>query len=160
MSEDKKDNVIQIPGPKDKETEIVFEPDPGLDYNSTEKNLVDTMEFVESCVDDLSITLIKNFVDIGVKIEKPQFFGDLAMVSEMIRVLLYRDFDVEHIGQALIDKMITIKFDEQGQPIPVLNYSKVLENVDIEKTKAEITRLNYELEQFELDLFPEEGKDD
>ena len=56
--------------------------------------------------------------------------------------------------------MITIKFDEQGQPIPVLNYSKVLENVDIEKTKAEITRLNYELEQFELDLFPEEGKDD
>ena len=82
------------------------------------------------------------------------------MVSEMIRVLLYRDFDVEHIGQALIDKMITIKFDEQGQPIPVLNYSKVLENVDIEKTKAEITRLNYELEQFELDLFPEEGKDD
>ena len=160
MSEDKKDNVIQLPGPKDKETEIVFEPDPGLDYNSTEKNLVDTMEFVESCVDDLSITLIKNFVDIGVKIEKPQFFGDLAMVSEMIRVLLYRDFDVEHIGQALIDKMITIKFDEQGQPIPVLNYSKVLENVDIEKTKAEITRLNYELEQFELDLFPEEGKDD
>ena len=160
MSEDKKDKVIQFPGPKDKETEIVFEPDPGLDYNSTEKNLVDTMEFVESCVDDLSITLIKNFVDIGVKIEKPQFFGDLAMVSEMIRVLLYRDFDVEHIGQALIDKMITIKFDEQGQPIPVLNYSKVLENVDIEKTKAEITRLNYELEQFELDLFPEEGKDD
>ena len=160
MSEDKKDNVIQFPGTKDKETEIVFEPDPGLDYNSTEKNLVDTMEFVESCVDDLSITLIKNFVDIGVKIEKPQFFGDLAMVSEMIRVLLYRDFDVEHIGQALIDKMITIKFDEQGQPIPVLNYSKVLENVDIEKTKAEITRLNYELEQFELDLFPEEGKDD
>ena len=160
MSEDKKANVIQFPGPKDKETEIVFEPDPGLDYNSTEKNLVDTMEFVESCVDDLSITLIKNFVDIGVKIEKPQFFGDLAMVSEMIRVLLYRDFDVEHIGQALIDKMITIKFDEQGQPIPVLNYSKVLENVDIEKTKAEITRLNYELEQFELDLFPEEGKDD
>ena len=73
MSEDKKDNVIQFPGPKDKETEIVFEPDPGLDYNSTEKNLVDTMEFVESCVDDLSITLIKNFVDIGVKIEKPQF---------------------------------------------------------------------------------------
>ena len=33
-------------------------------------------------------------------------------------------------------------------------------NIDIEKTKAEITRLNYELEQFELDLFPEEGKDD
>jgi|TARA_B100000035_G_scaffold312571_1_gene324341 hypothetical protein len=158
LSEDKKDNVIQFPGPKDKETEIVFEPDPGLDYNSTEKNLVDTMEFVESCVDDLSITLIKNFVDIGVKIEKPQFFGDLAMVSEMIRVLLYRDFDVEHIGQALIDKMIKIKFDEQGQPIPVLNYSKVLENVDLEKTKAEITRLNYELEQFELDLFP--GDDD
>ena len=160
MSEDKKDNVIQFTGPKDKETQIVFEPHPGLDYNSTEKNLVDTMEFVESCVDDLSITLIKNFVDIGVKIEKPQFFGDLAMVSEMIRVLLYRDFDVEHIGQALIDKMIKIKFDEQGQPIPVLNYSKVLENVDLEKTKAEITRLNYELEQFELDLFPEEGKDD
>ena len=27
MSEDKKDNVIQFPGPKDKETEIVFEPE-------------------------------------------------------------------------------------------------------------------------------------
>ena len=156
MSEDRKDNIIQFPGLKKEEKEIVFQADEG--FGTGELELKQTMEFVEGCVDDLSIALIKNFVDIGVKIEKPKFYGDLAMVAEMIRVLLYRDFEVSHVGQSLVDKMITINFDDQNQPMPVLNYSKVIDNDDVEKTKAEVLKMSDSEKQLELDLSP--GDDD
>ncbi len=162
MSKDKKgnkDNVIPFPDRGVREQkEIVFEPDDeAFSYKSDDLELRQTMEFVESCVDELSISLIKQFVDIGVKIEKPKFYGDLAMVAEMMRILLYRDFGVHHAGCALIDKMITIKFDDEGQPMPILNYSKVISNEDVKKFEEGIINSLSEKNQLELNLFPEEG---
>ena len=109
-----------------------------------------TAEFVEGVVDDLAIQLIKNFVDIAMKIDRPTFYADLAVLTDIIRGMIYRDFGYVHISQKLIDKIVTIERDKSGHSIPILNYSKVLNHSDIQND-SEITVLTKE-EQLELDF--------
>ena len=115
-----------------------------------------TAEFVEGVVDDLAIQLIKNFVDLAMKIDRPSFYADLAVLTDVIRGMIYRDFGYKHISQKLVDKIITIQHDKHGVAVPVINYSKVLEYGDI---KSEIVPLKKE-EQLDLDFEGKGYKDD
>ena len=82
------------------------------------------------------------------KIDRPSFYADLAVLTDVIRGMIYRDFGYEHISQKLVDKIITTQFDKHGVSVPVINYGKVLERSDI---KNEISPLKKE-KQLELDF--------
>ena len=75
--------------------------------------------------------MIRNLVDAGCNVHKKNSYGDLAMVTELVRGMIYRDMDKYHISQALIDKVINIQHNEKGEIQPVINYSKVLEQKDL-----------------------------
>ena len=68
-----------------------------------------TKQFVETAVDDISMNLLKSFVDLAMKTNNPTFTKDLALLVDVMRGLIYRDFGVSHPAQKLADKMVKLK---------------------------------------------------
>ena len=132
MTKDK-DNIIQFPGTK--KNKISEEQINNLieetNYNKEES------EMIEHTIDEIAIDIIRHLVDIGCDINKKHFYGDLALVTEIVRGMIMRDFDKEHLSQALIDKIITIEHNANGEVQPIINYSKVLTQEDLPGRKLD-----------------------
>ena len=115
-----------------------------------------TKKFVEGAVDDISMNLLKAFVDLAMKTNKPQFTKDLALLVDVMRGMIYRDFGVSHPAQKLADKMVKLKTNNAGTVSAKLDYAKVLEKPATTKpisgeVKKELKDLNDTLGFFEPD---------
>ena len=86
-----------------------------------------TKKFVETAVDDISMHLLKNFVDLAMKTNQPNFTKDLALLVEVMRGMIYRDFKIKHPAQKLADKMVELKTNKAGTVSAKINYSNVLD---------------------------------
>ena len=86
-----------------------------------------TKQFVETAVDDISMNLLKSFVDLAMKTNKPQFTKDLALLVDVMRGMIYRDFELPHPAQKLADKMVILNTNKAGTVSAKLNYAKVLD---------------------------------
>ena len=98
-----------------------------------------TKEFVETSVDEISINLLKRFYDLAIKTEKPSFTKDLAMLVDVMRGLIYRDFNMKHPSQVLSEKMVELRVLKDGSQSARINY-------DIFK-KGKTVPLNPEVKQ-------------
>ena len=94
----------------------------------TAKRLRDqqTKQFVETAVDDISMNLLRQLYDLSVKTDKYTFTKDLAIVVDMIRGLIYRDFDMKHPTQVLSDTIVSLNINKNGEQSAKIDYSKVL----------------------------------
>ena len=81
-----------------------------------------TKEFVETSVDEISINLLKRFYDLAIKTEKPSFTKDLAMLVDVMRGLIYRDFNMKHPSQVLSEKMVELKVNRDGGQSARIHY--------------------------------------
>lgn len=127
MSKDK-DNIIPFPGVN---LDDISKDDKVTQLDKELLREKEEVTFVENLIDEVAIDLIRNLVDAGCNVHRKEFYGDLAMVTELVRGMIYRDMDKYHISQALIDKVINIQHNEKGEIQPVINYSKVLEQKDL-----------------------------
>ena len=81
-----------------------------------------TKEFVETSVDDISLNLLKRLYDLAIKTEKPSFTKDLAMLVDVMRGLIYRDFNMKHPSQVMAEKMVELKVLKDGSQSARINY--------------------------------------
>ena len=81
-----------------------------------------TKEFVETSVDDIAINLLKRFYDLAIKTEKPTFTKDLAMLVDVMRGLIYRDFNMKHPSQVLSEKMVELRTFKNGTQSARISY--------------------------------------
>ena len=86
-----------------------------------------TKEFVETAVDDISMNLLRQLYDLAIKTDKNTFTKDLAMVVDMIRGLVYRDFDMVHPAQKLSDKLVQVKGEKGSALSARIDYSSVID---------------------------------
>jgi len=86
-----------------------------------------TKKFVETAVDDISMNLLKSFVDLAMKTNNPNFTKDLALLVDVMRGMIYRDFGMPHPAQKLADKMVKLKTNQAGTVSAKLNYAEVLD---------------------------------
>lgn len=123
MSSD--DNIIQFPTNRIVEKSTAG---PRLDDKAAKRiQQKQTKEFVETAVDDISMNLLRQLYDLAIKTEKNTFTKDLAMVVDMIRGLVYRDFDMIHPAQKLSDKLVQVK-ENQGSALSArIDYSSVID---------------------------------
>ena len=132
MSKDKdkiKNNIIPFPGMKKFDNSV---DEDSIDKANKELLLQkEEVEMIEHTIDEVAIDVIRHLVDIGCDIHKKHFYGDLALVTEILRGMIMRDFDKEHLAQSLIDKIITLEHNARGEVQPIINYSKVLEPKDL-----------------------------
>lgn len=86
-----------------------------------------TKRFVETAVDDISLGLLKQFVNMAMKTNLPNFTKDLALLVDVLRGLIYRDFGVNHPAQKLSDKMVKLTTNRAGTMSAKIDYSEVVE---------------------------------
>ena len=85
-----------------------------------------TKEFVETSVDSISLNLLRQFYDMAVKTDKYNFTKDLALLVDIMRGLLYRDFNIKHPAQSLSDKMVNLKVNKNGTQSAQIDYTGVI----------------------------------
>ena len=144
---------------------------PGTEKKNISKQQIDDLveetnyhkeetEMIEHTIDEVAIDVIRHLVDIGCDINKEHFYGDLALITEVLRGMIMRDFGKEHLAQALIDKIITVEHNAKGEVQPVINYSKVLTQKDLPQHKLDFGDDNETEIVFEPDFeFPEPEDD-
>lgn len=115
-----------------------------------------TKQFVETAVDDISMNLLKQLYDLAVKTDKASFTKDLAIIVDLIRGLIYRDFGMKHPSQQLSDKMVSLNILKDGTQTAKINYSLILEKIKDTKPlskdfKNELKDLNDQAGLFEGD---------
>jgi hypothetical protein len=99
------------------------------DPKSTEKVRNErTKEFVEENVDEIAMGMLRRFVEMSMKTEGQAFTKDLALLVDIMRGTIYRDFDVEHPSQKLADKIVDVKMSRFG-PQAVIDYTKVMPEI-------------------------------
>ena len=126
MSDDKKDKgATIIPFPKNR---IVESSTAGPANAKVSKRLEEqqTRQFVETSVDDMSLNLLKQFYDMAVKTDKYDFTKDLALLVDIMRGLLYRDFGIKHPAQSLSDKMVILKVNKDGSQSAKIDYTGII----------------------------------
>ena len=85
-----------------------------------------TKEFVETSVDSISLNLLRQFYEMAVKTDKYDFTKDLALLVDIMRGLLYRDFGIKHPAQSLSDKMVNLKVNKNGTQSAQIDYTGVI----------------------------------
>ena len=127
MSKDKGDKgATIIPFPKNR---IVEKSTAGPANARVSKKIEEqqTRQFVETSVDDMSMNLLRQFYDLSIKTDKHTFTKDLALLVDMMRGLMYRDFGIKHPAQQLADKMVELKTNRSGSLSAKLDYSTVID---------------------------------
>ena len=116
-----------------------------------------TKEFCDTAVDDISMNVLRSFVDLALKTQNQSFTKDLALLIDVLRGLIYRDFNINHPAQRLVDKLVKISINKQGAQSAKIDYTPVLEvekvnNSPISKdVKNEIKDINDQAGMFEGD---------
>tara|TARA_B110000285_G_scaffold8790_1_gene8933 strand:+ start:129 stop:617 length:489 start_codon:yes stop_codon:yes gene_type:complete len=121
-----KDNIILFPSNKIVEKPGITKPPSNNEYVKRIQQK-QTKEFVETAVDDISMNLLRQLYDLAVKTEKQSFTRDLAMVVDMIRGLVYRDFDMPHPSQKLSEKLVQLKKNQGSALSARIDYSSVID---------------------------------
>ena len=85
-----------------------------------------TKQFVETTVDDISIDLLRKFYNLAIKTNKDTFTKDLAVLVDVMRGLIYRDFDIKHPAQILSDKLVDLKNLKDGSQSAKIDYTSLL----------------------------------
>ena len=121
-----KDNIILFPSNKIVERPGITKPPSNNEYvkRIQEKQ---TKEFVETAVDDISMNLLRQLYDLAIKTEKQSFTKDLALVVDMIRGLVYRDFDMKHPAQRLADKLVEVSSKKGSAMSARIDYGNIID---------------------------------
>ena len=161
----KDDKIILFPLDRIKNREKVDKPNTKENEKQIAKvKMEQTKRFVETHVDDMAMMMLRKFVEMAIKTDKPNFTKDLALLIDVLRGMVYRDFDMYHPVQALADKIISIKQGRNG-PQADINYTTVLPENKIPKAKPlskdireEIKFHNEGWEDFIDDFNPDDEK--
>ena len=121
-----KDNIILFPSNKIVEKPGITIPPSNNEYVKRIQQK-QTKEFVETAVDDISMNLLRQLYDLAIKTEKQSFTKDLAMVVDMIRGLVYRDFDMVHPAQKLSDKLVQVNKNQGSALSARIDYSSIID---------------------------------
>ena len=120
----KKDNIILFPTNRIVEKSTTG---PQKDDKFAKKlEQEQTRQFVETTVDDISIDLLRKFYNLAIKTNKDTFTKDLAVLVDVMRGLIYRDFDIKHPAQILSDKLVDLKTLKDGSQSAKIDYTDLI----------------------------------
>jgi len=120
----KKDNIILFPTNRIVEKSTTG---PQKDDKFAKKlEQEQTKQFVETTVDDISIDLLRKFYNLAIKTNKDTFTKDLAVLVDVMRGLIYRDFNIKHPAQILSDKLVDLKTLKDGSQSAKIDYTDLI----------------------------------
>jgi len=151
------DNVVQFPLDKIVRRTTKSNSTKAEKQFAEKVKLKQTKEFCDTAVDDISMNILRSFVDLALKTQNQTFTKDLALLIDVLRGLIYRDFKLNHPAQKLVDKLVTISINKQGAQSAKIDYTPVVEEEKVNKRpisteiKNEIRDINDQAGFFEGD---------
>ena len=126
------DNIVKFPSKVFKTKRKIKKPN--LDY----LRLAEDMSFADNLTESLIVQLVHSLNDNGLKVNDPTFIKDLSFVIESIKSSIYRDLDINHEMQPLVDKFMVQEKDKKGNTNTIFKMeliSKFLKALDKKKNK-------------------------
>ena len=107
MNMDKKSNNI-IPFPKKfKGKREIKLPD----YDVMQLN--EDVAFADNLTEGLIVQIVHILNENGIQVSNKEFISDLAFIIESLKSSIYRDLDITHDMQELMDEFMITKFDDK-----------------------------------------------
>lgn len=112
-----------------------------------------TIQFVESAVDDIALDLLRKCVDLAMKTNSLHFTQDFSYVVDAMRSMIKRDFGLNHVVQKIVDKTVQIDISPKGEQIARIDYSKIYDT----KTKSvkNISDITDEVKEGGIEFIPD-----
>ena len=127
VSDDKKndyENVILFPENKIAKKRVDVDPkaqEKMRDYQAA--------KFVETATDEIGLDLIRRFVQMGLDTKQDVFTKDLAMSMDAVRGLLYRQFNIAHPIQKVVDYAVKLKMNKKGVVTARIEYANMSDEI-------------------------------
>ena len=110
MNMEKNKNIIIFPKKYKGKREVKIP-----DYDVMELN--EDMAFADNLTEGLIVQVVHMMSENGIKVTSKPFISDLAFIIESIKSSLYRDLDIEHDMQDLMDEFMTSETDEKTKKV-------------------------------------------
>lgn len=123
---EEKGKVIQFPKKAKPQKEIVID--------NSEMELRESVMFAEHLTEGLVVNLIHNLNENGVSTNKTEFIRDVGFLIELVKSTIYRDMDMEHPMQDIVDLFVSTT-KEDGQLVTRIDM-EMMEDL-IQKTLEE-----------------------
>jgi len=79
--------------------------------------LNEDMAFADNLTEGLIVQVVHMMSENGIKVTSKPFISDLAFIIESIKSSLYRDLNIEHDMQELMDEFMTSETDEKTKKV-------------------------------------------
>ena len=107
MNMDKKNkNIIQFPKKFKGKREVKLP-----DYDVMQLN--EDVAFADNLTEGLIVQIVHILNENGIQVSNKQFISDLAFIIESLKSSIYRDLDITHDMQELMDEFMITKFDDK-----------------------------------------------
>ena len=82
-------------------------------------------KFVEAATDEIGLDLVRRFVQMGLDTKQDVFTKDLALSMDAIRGLLYRQFNMKHPIQKVVDDAVKLRMNKTGVVTARIEYANM-----------------------------------
>ena len=107
MNMDKKNkNIIQFPKKFKGKREVKLP-----DYDVMQLN--EDVAFADNLTEGLIVQIVHILNENGIQVSDKKFISDLAFIIESLKSSIYRDLDITHDMQELMDEFMITKFDDK-----------------------------------------------
>ena len=111
MNMDKKSkNIIQFPKKFKGKREIKLP-----DYDVMQLN--EDVAFADNLTEGLIVQIVHILNENGIQVSDKKFISDLAFIIESLKSSIYRDLDITHDMQELMDEFMITKFDDKTKKL-------------------------------------------
>ncbi len=108
MNMKKKNNVINFPKKYTGKRKVKLP-------NKDVIRINEDMGFADQLTESIIVQMVHVLSDNDIKVSDAQFVKDLSFVIESIKSAVYRDLNLKHEIQPLVDKFMVQEKDEKGQ---------------------------------------------
>ena len=102
----KSKNIIQFPKKFKGKREVKLP-----DYDVMQLN--EDVAFADNLTEGLIVQIVHILNENGIQVSDKQFISDLAFIIESLKSSIYRDLDITHDMQELMDEFMITKFDDK-----------------------------------------------
>ena len=102
----KSKNIIQFPKKFKGKREIKLP-----DYDVMQLN--EDVAFADNLTEGLIVQIVHILNENGIQVSDKKFISDLAFIIESLKSSIYRDLDITHDMQELMDEFMITKFDDK-----------------------------------------------
>ena len=87
-------------------------------------------KFVETATDEIGLDLVRKFVSMGLDTKQDVFTKDLALSMDAIRGLLYRQYDIVHPIQKVVDDAVKLRMNKTGVVTARIEYGNMTDETN------------------------------